>query len=138
MILRRELHALADTEALARDLAEKLTGGKTIGLIGELGAGKTTLVKFLVSALGANEEVSSPTFVLQHIYQTQKLTIEHWDLYRVRARPEELDLDAPENVLRVVEWPEHGELACDIEIRLSFAAGGWRVAEISIRRPAQS
>lgn len=61
-----------------------------VGLSGNLGAGKTTLTKALLHALGEQEEVPSPTFNLVYEYQLGDLLLEHWDLYRVSQPPEEL------------------------------------------------
>ena len=94
-----------DTKALARKIAAKITGGATIGLIGTLGAGKTTFSRYLVGALGSPIPVSSPTYVLSHEYTTPSgLTIEHWDLYRLTQLPEELYEPPSDKTVRVIEW----------------------------------
>ena len=103
----RKLSSLADTEALATDIARNLKGGMTVGLCGELGAGKTTFTKALVKALGSNHEVSSPSYVLAHEYTNDTgLKIEHWDLYRVGQLPDELLEPVADKVVRVIEWAD--------------------------------
>jgi tRNA threonylcarbamoyladenosine biosynthesis protein TsaE len=94
-------------------ITELLRPPKLILLRGDLGAGKTTLVKGIVSSLGAAEadDVSSPTFTLVHEYQARKVTVYHLDLYRLEndSQLEALGisemLDRPEALL-LVEWGE--------------------------------
>jgi tRNA threonylcarbamoyladenosine biosynthesis protein TsaE len=76
-----DLDATAD---VARRLAAMLSPGTCVTLEGQLGAGKTTLVRHLVEALGGDpRDVSSPTYVLLHAYATPRLTVYHLDAYRV-------------------------------------------------------
>lgn len=75
---------LAGTADVARRLAEMLAPGVCLTLEGDLGAGKTTLVRLLVGALGGEpRDVSSPTYVLLHTYATPRLIVHHLDAYRV-------------------------------------------------------
>jgi tRNA threonylcarbamoyladenosine biosynthesis protein TsaE len=75
---------LAGTADVARRLAAMLAPGVCLTLEGDLGAGKTTLVRLIVGALGGEErDVSSPTYVLLHTYATPRLTVFHLDAYRV-------------------------------------------------------
>jgi len=101
----------------ARDYAGKLKGGEVIGLIGELGAGKTVFTKGIAAGLGITETVTSPTFVLMKIYPvTGQKHIErlvHVDAYRI-AKPEELinigleDYFNNESVV-IIEWADKVE-----------------------------
>jgi len=80
-------------------------------LLGEMGSGKTTLVKHLVKNLGGIDEVSSPTFALVNEYQTPDKKIYHFDLYRLKDETEALDFGieeyfADENALIFIEWPQ--------------------------------
>jgi tRNA threonylcarbamoyladenosine biosynthesis protein TsaE len=112
-----------DTEAFARHLAHVLRGGHVVGLSGGLGAGKTTLVRYLVHFLGGDSNhVSSPTYTLEHEYQVSPgLQVDHWDLYRVATLPEELYEPAGPNTIRIVEWPERcPELREDLDLHLRF------------------
>lgn len=115
-------------EAALSDFAHEFTacvqGGKTLCLSGPLGAGKTTFVRCLLKHLGSTDEVSSPTYVIQNIYQVPKkdLLIEHWDLYRTQALPEELSDFPKNNVFRIVEWGEKFELLLEMtHFRLEFS-----------------
>lgn len=112
---------LSELIPVSRQIASKLKTGLTVGLIGELGAGKTTLVSHLMEALGASEPVSSPTFVLQHVYKAPSFIVEHWDLYRLGSLPLELLEPADSKVVRLVEWADKFfELKLDMEIRMNF------------------
>ena len=76
----------AETELLAKKLAATLRGGEIIGLIGDLGAGKTTFAKALALALGVKARVTSPTFVLLKLYPAHRSPIKHLvhiDAYRL-------------------------------------------------------
>ena len=78
------IHSLEDLQVFADKLALELQGGEVIALQGELGAGKTTLVKFLAAALGVNQEVSSPTFALERQYATLIFHCENRPLIKAR------------------------------------------------------
>ena len=114
-------HELADAGATARAgaaLARAVRGGDAIALIGELGAGKTTLVAGLVAALGGGA-ASSPTFALVHEYAGGRLIVWHVDLYRIEREAElaELGLDDvlgdPRGIC-VIEWADkHDVLPAD-------------------------
>lgn len=100
--------SLEELSEFAIECAKTLQGGEEWGLRGPLGAGKTTLVRQLVLALGGDDTVSSPTFVLchEHSLPQHSLLIEHWDLYRLTCTPEELESPPSSGVLRLIEWPE--------------------------------
>ena len=77
-------NSVAETEAIAAELAQSLHGGECIALNGNLGAGKTQFVRGLVQGLnGPSRGVSSPTFVLLNVYPGGRLTVYHLDAYRV-------------------------------------------------------
>ena len=81
-----ESKSVAQTEAIASDLARTLRGGECIALDGELGAGKTQFVRGLLKGLGGEaRSVSSPTFVLLNVYETGRLKVFHLDAYRVHG-----------------------------------------------------
>src|SRR5215471_16315950 len=92
VITERTTHSAEETIAFGRELAAQLRPPKLVLLRGELGAGKTTLVKGIADALGAaaTEEVTSPTFTLIHEYRGPEVNVFHIDLYRVDT-PRELD-----------------------------------------------
>ncbi len=102
-----------ETIALGRTLAPELKGMHLVLLQGDLGTGKTTLVKGIAEGLSAAEQqdVTSPTYTLIHEYNGPEITVYHIDLYRVEKR-RELDtlgveeLLTEENSLLLVEWGE--------------------------------
>ena len=102
----------AATRELGARLAQILSIGDVVALLGDLGAGKTTLARGLIqSVLGENEPVPSPTFTLVQTYEREEeaASIYHFDLYRL-SHPEELvELgweDAFSTGISLVEWPE--------------------------------
>jgi tRNA threonylcarbamoyl adenosine modification protein YjeE len=99
---------LVGLDILASRVALSLKSGDVIALSGPLGAGKTTFARALVTRLGGNDEVSSPTFPLMQRYETNRLTLTHCDFYRLE--PSELDELGLEDALGegvvLIEWPE--------------------------------
>ena len=131
-----------ETIALGRKLAPMLAPPKLVVLRGELGAGKTTLVKGIAEGFQAasEEDVTSPTFTLVHEYRGPVVKVYHIDLYRVDT-PRELetlgldDLVAPDSVL-LIEWGDkfvRFEKEKDIEIVLERAGKNQRRVRISTR-----
>lgn len=131
------LAAEEDTLALGRRLARRLKPGTVVCLYGELGAGKTTLVRGILRGLGFKGPVSSPTFALINEYRGLKPRVYHLDLYRVDAGDlENLALEEYFNDPKaacLVEWPDvaRGLLPRDrIEVRLSHGPGQGRTARL--------
>jgi tRNA threonylcarbamoyl adenosine modification protein YjeE len=103
------LHGPADTEALGARIAAGLRLGTAVALKGDLGAGKTVLARAILRALGVDEDVPSPTFTLVQSYETPKLAVRHYDLYRIEnaAEMDELGLEeALDEGAALIEWPE--------------------------------
>lgn len=100
-----------DTYNLAKKFSKKLKGGEIIILNGELGAGKTTWTKGLCKALGVKENVTSPTFTLMNIYESGKLKLYHFDMYRIEDQSEAQELGLQElfssGAVCVIEWAEN-------------------------------
>lgn len=119
-----------ETIALGRELAAMLAPPKLVLLRGDLGAGKTTLVKGIAQAFNAasEDDVTSPTFTLIHEYRGPKAILYHIDLYRVDTQREldTLGLDdlMGENNILLIEWGEkfpRFERERDVEIALEAA-----------------
>jgi tRNA threonylcarbamoyl adenosine modification protein YjeE len=122
------LSDLAATTALGVRIAAGLDVGDCVALEGDLGAGKTTLARDILRALGVEEHVPSPTFTLVSSYDTQRLHVSHYDLYRVE-NPEELEeLGIEEAVDRgavLVEWPERAQGRLPgLPLRVALASAG--------------
>jgi tRNA threonylcarbamoyladenosine biosynthesis protein TsaE len=116
-----------ETIAFGRTLARFLAPPKLVLLRGDLGAGKTTLVKGIASAFeaAAEEDVTSPTFTLVHEYRGPKANLYHIDLYRIDT-PRELDTLAlddlrSENSILLIEWGEKFPwLLLERDVEISF------------------
>ena len=123
--------ALADADATTRagvELARHVEGGDAIALIGDLGAGKTTLVAGLVAALGGGT-AASPTFSLVNEYPGGRLRVWHVDLYRLEREAElpELGLDDVIGDLRgivIIEWADKFDVMPADHLRLELAHRG--------------
>jgi len=117
------------TERTGAALATALTGGMVIALHGDLGAGKTTLVRGVLRALGWSGAVKSPTYTLVEYYAVSSLYLYHFDFYRF-ADPSEWETAGLADCFRndsvcLVEWPERvGGLlpAADLDVTLTHAA----------------
>lgn len=133
-------HSPARTRAIGRAIAQRLERGDVVALFGELGSGKTTLVRGLALGLGVapEEPVSSPTFVLLQVYHG-RLVLYHLDLYRLSS-PQELfgigieELLSPDGVT-VIEWADRAERMLPATvIRIDLRTVGPRVREIALRQ----
>jgi tRNA threonylcarbamoyladenosine biosynthesis protein TsaE len=103
----------AETEALGARIAERLRPGDVVLLAGDLGAGKTTLIRGACRALGVTGPVTSPTFTIGQRYEGGRLPVSHLDLYRLQSLEDEDpalidDYLGPDGVA-FVEWPGAGE-----------------------------
>ncbi|HJW81501.1 MAG TPA: tRNA (adenosine(37)-N6)-threonylcarbamoyltransferase complex ATPase subunit type 1 TsaE [Acidiferrobacterales bacterium] len=129
----------ADTERLGAALAPRLRAGLVLFLHGELGAGKTTLVRGILRGLGYTGAVKSPTYTLVEPYQMGDLAIYHFDLYRLND-PEELEFLGIRDYLEgsgvcLVEWAERGASvlpAPDVDIAIERQEEG-RVVRFTTR-----
>jgi tRNA threonylcarbamoyladenosine biosynthesis protein TsaE len=132
-----ETAAAAETEALGARLAERLQPGDVVLLSGELGTGKTTLVRGACRALGVTEPVTSPTFTIGQRYGGGRMPVSHLDLYRLQTLEGEdpallEDYLRPEGVA-FVEWPGAGSGRLDrpaFEVRLAHVDEQRRRIEI--------
>lgn len=99
-----------ETIALGRRLGELLDEGDVLVLTGDLGAGKTQLTKGIAAGMGVEDDVTSPTFTIQMVYEGRELPLYHFDLYRLED-PDQLDDTGLFDVLGgdgpcVIEWGE--------------------------------
>ena len=134
---RTETRSAAETEAVGAGLAARLDPGDVVIVAGEVGAGKTTLIRGAARALGVVEPVTSPTFTIGQRYAGGRLPISHLDLYRL----EDLDGEDPALIddylgtdgIAFVEWPAVGTGRLGrpaLEVRLEHAGEDRRTIEI--------
>ena len=105
-----------ETELLGKKISAKLKGGDILLLFGDLGAGKTSLVKGIAKGLGIKNEITSPTFTLMNIYEVQSLkskvkSLVHIDTYRLKDEKELLEIGVEDylgksDTVCIIEWPE--------------------------------
>lgn len=134
-----ETRSVEETLALGQRLASGLHAGDVVALSGELGAGKTVLVKAIAQALGFREPVTSPTFTIIHEYKTSP-SVFHIDLYRLNTEQEALDIGIEEYLggdgICLVEWAERIErLLPPRTIRVSIETISDTTRRFTIRRP---
>lgn len=121
------------TERLGRAIADSLRPGDVIALTGDLGAGKTTLARAIIGALGYRGDVPSPSFAIIEVYDppTLRLPLVHADFYRLETPSEVREIgldDYREGAALIAEWPENAggfahEAAC-LSIALEIADEG--------------
>ena len=129
------------TERAGADVAARLSPGDVVLVSGDLGAGKTTFVRGALRALGVEEAVTSPTFVVGVLYEGASGPLAHLDLYRLAGLEDEdpglLDPYFGPNTITFVEWPERAEseaalggraIAC--RVTLEHAGGDARRIEV--------
>lgn len=108
-----QTRSAAETEALGAELAERLEAGDVVVVSGEVGAGKTTLIRGACRALGVTGPVTSPTFTIGQRYEGGRLPIAHLDLYRLESlegeEPALLDDYLELGAVAFIEWPAVAE-----------------------------
>ena len=134
---RIESKSAAETEAVGARVAARLQPGDIVVITGEVGAGKTTLIRGACRALGIEEPVTSPTFTIGQRYGGGRMPVSHLDLYRLESLESEdpalLDDYLGPNGVAFVEWPAVGVERLGrpaLEIRLEHAGGDARRLEI--------
>ncbi len=127
----------AETEALGAQLAESLEPGDVVVVSGEVGAGKTTLIRGACRALGVAGPVTSPTFTIGQRYEGARVRIAHLDLYRLEdlegEDPALLDDYLTDDGIAFVEWPAVAALRLGerriVPVRLAHGGGDLRRIE---------
>jgi tRNA threonylcarbamoyladenosine biosynthesis protein TsaE len=101
-----------ELDLLVNVLVDKITSNTLVLLSGDVGAGKTTLIKAICRSLGVTENISSPTFGLVHSYQSKLGEIFHSDWYRIESTEELYEAGIEEGLdtgIWFIEWPELGK-----------------------------
>ena len=109
-----ELSLLKDTKNLSKKISKIINAGDVIFLYGEIGVGKTTLIRFLINHLEVENgikksDILSPTFNIVYDYDIKKIKIQHYDLYRLKNYKDILELgmfETSKDYIKIVEWPE--------------------------------
>lgn len=133
--MEKILKSLDDTKKVAIWFASKLTKPAIVAFSGELGAGKTTFIKFLCKALGYDGAVTSPTFSIMNVYDGV-MPIYHYDMYRIHGADALYDTgfyDYADNGISLIEWSENVEDGLDgdiVRIHLEYC-GEYRKITIS-------
>ena len=102
--------SVEDTERIVAELSSLMKKGDFYAMYGDLGAGKTAFVRGFVGALGGAEKVKSPTYAIVNVYRTEKMTVNHFDMYRIKGE-EDLEscgfYDYLESGVTICEWSEN-------------------------------
>jgi len=127
-------HSPVETESFGEEWGRAAQSGWVIGLSGDLGAGKTQLVKGLARGLGVAERVHSPTFALVNEYHGGRLPLLHLDLYRLETREQIVGAGLEHCLFQasgvaVVEWIERWGI---LDLKTSFANSGTRFRFVTI------
>jgi len=109
-----ELSLLKDTKNLSKKISKIINAGDVIFLYGEIGVGKTTLIRFLINHLEVENgikksDILSPTFNIVYDYDIKKIKVQHYDLYRLKNYKDILELgmfETSKDYIKIVEWPE--------------------------------
>ena len=105
-----EISSLDELDKVAEAVVEALDGRTVVAFDAPMGAGKTTLISRIAAYLGAQDDVTSPTFAIENQYEGSERTIYHFDMYRIERIEEALDFGCEEyfasGELCLVEWPE--------------------------------
>lgn len=133
-----ESRSAAETEAIGARLAERLGPGDVVVVSGEVGTGKTTLIRGACRALGVEQPVTSPTFTIGQRYRG-RFSVSHLDLYRLEdlegEDPALLDDYLDSDSVSFVEWPAVAEPRLSgrttQDVRLSHAGGDDRTIEVA-------
>lgn len=104
------IHSEAEMVEYGKKLAQSLQAPQVLELLGDVGAGKTTLTRGIASGLGVQEPVSSPSFTISKEYQGEKYRLVHYDFYRLNdpgiMAEDLLDSVSDSNTITIVEWGE--------------------------------
>ena len=136
-IIKERTSGPAETEEVGARVAGELEPGDVVLVSGELGAGKTTLIRGACRALGVRQPVTSPTFTIGHRYRG-RVTVSHLDLYRLEGLENEdpglLDDYLTDDAVAFVEWPLAAETALEhVALRVDLAHEGGDRRLITVR-----
>lgn len=120
----------------ASEIRKLIVEQKNILFYGEMGAGKTTLIKGICAALGSSNEISSPTYALVNEYEGDNSLIYHFDLFRLKSFKEVLDIGFEEYIdsdaICLIEWPEKIESLVEHGLKIEIDKIDFNTRKISI------
>ncbi len=126
-----DISKVEDTAKIAKEFSKKLKKGDVVFFYGEMGVGKTTFIRYLINSLQKEDkntitEITSPTFNLVNEYEVGNVTIQHFDLFRLKDEKEIENIGLFENsskIISLIEWPEIIKKKPNNIIRLNFEYG---------------
>jgi tRNA threonylcarbamoyladenosine biosynthesis protein TsaE len=139
-LVEARTNSAAETEAIGAQLAQQLEPGDVVVVSGEVGAGKTTLIRGACRTLGIDGPITSPTFTIGHRYEGGHLPVSHLDLYRLEGleneEPALLDDYLVPGAVAFIEWPVVAEPQLAgrrvVSVRLAHAGGDSREIELPV------
>ena len=138
MNFEKEINSTDEMIAFGEEIGRQISEGIVLELVGDVGAGKTTFTKGLAKGLGISETVQSPTFTISRVYEGEKLTLSHYDFYRLNdygIMEMELaeNLSNPKNVT-VVEWADDlAEILPKKHLKLVFESLNENQRKVKVR-----
>ena len=139
--MKKIINNIEEMQSFAKEFGKSLKGGEVILLNGDLGAGKTTFVRFVLESLGVDEPVSSPSFTIMKNYANKDFKFYHFDLYRIENIDETYEFGFEEYIQNstdsvvFIEWAERVEelLTNTKVININFKRLGEEKRELDIR-----
>ncbi|MCK5849227.1 MAG: tRNA (adenosine(37)-N6)-threonylcarbamoyltransferase complex ATPase subunit type 1 TsaE [Caldisericia bacterium] len=140
-VMKITIYSLEELDAFVKTFCRLLSGKETIFLVGELGAGKTTFTKYVAKNFNVEDNVISPTFVLQKQYEGS-IKIYHYDLYRLDELKQIRDIEFYDVIgmpgLKIVEWADKfPELSVYADYIINIFSLSENTREITIRKCEQ-
>ncbi len=139
--MKKIINNIEEMQSFAKEFGKSLKGGEVILLNGDLGAGKTTFVRFVLESLGVDEPVSSPSFTIMKNYANKDFKFYHFDMYRIENIDETYEFGFEEYIQNstdsvvFIEWAERVEelLTNTKVININFKRLGEEKRELDIR-----
>ncbi len=139
--MKKIINNIEEMRSFAKEFGKSLKGGEVILLNGDLGAGKTTFVRFVLESLGVDEPVSSPSFTIMKNYANKDFKFYHFDMYRIENIDETYEFGFEEYIQNstdsvvFIEWAERVEelLTNTKVININFKRLGEEKRELDIR-----
>ena len=138
MNFEKEINSTDEMIAFGEEIGRQISEGIVLELVGDVGAGKTTFTKGLAKGLGISETVQSPTFTISRVYEGEKLTLSHYDFYRLNDYGI-MEMELAENLnnaknVTVVEWADDlAEILPKKHLKLVFESLNENQRKVKVR-----